>query len=160
MSYKLPPVTHGIFYSLQTQTFTGSTTSATSSGQTVTYSNTYDADSGVVLSGITKVVVTSSGDYSFIPSVIVDQGIGTNEIYELWFQKNGVDVPDSNTRVVNINATSEQLIMVQFILDLRANDYVEMKWYCTTATGTFKSTAAGSRPAVPSVVLSVVKVSE
>ena len=160
MSYKLPPVTHGVFYSLQTQTFTGSTTSATSSGQTITFTNTVDATSGVILSGITKIVVTSSGDYSFLPSIIVDQGAGTNEVYEMWFQKNGVDIPDSNTRVVNATATTEQLIVLQFIVDLLANQYVELKWYCTTATGTFKSTAAGSRPAVPSVILTVLKVSE
>lgn len=160
MSYKLPPVTHGIFISTETQTYTGSTTTATSSGQTVTFSSSIDTDSGIILSGITKIVVTSNGDYSFIPSVIIDQGIGTNEVYELWFLKNGVDIPNSNTRLVNSTATQEQIISLQFIIDMVSGDYIELKWYCTTATGTFKSTVAGSRPSVPSVIVSVVKVSE
>lgn len=160
MSYRLPPVTHGIYISTETQTFTGSTVSASSSGQTITFSNSIDAISGVILSGITKIVVTSSGDYSFIPSAIVDQGNGTNEIYELWFQKNGVDIPNSNTRVVNTTAATEQLITLQFIIDMVAGDYIELKWYCTTSTGTLKATAAGSRPLVPSIILSVLKVSE
>lgn len=160
MSYKLPPVTHGIFYSIQTQTYTGSTTTATSSGQTITFTTALDADSGVILSGITKVVVSSNGDYSFIPSAIVDQGVGSNEIYELWFQKNGKDIPDSNNRIVNPNATTEQMLTLQFIIDMVSGDYIELKWYCTTGTGTLKATAAGSRPAVPSIILSVVKISE
>ena len=135
MSYKLPPVTHGVFLSTQTQTYSGSTT-----GQTITFTDAVDAESGMSLSGSTKMVVTSTGDYQFITSIIIDQGSGTNETYEIWFRKNGVDVALSNTRTVNATATTEQVISVPMILDLVANDYVELRWFCTTATGTLKST--------------------
>lgn len=165
MSYKLPPVSHGVFMTLQSLHYSGSTTTATSTGYPVLFDTSVDADSGITLltgtgyqvSGFT---VTSSGDYLVTVSAIIDQTTGTNASYEIWFQKNNVDITASNTRVTNDTATAEQVLSVPFIIDLLAGDKFGFKWYCTTSSGYLKYTAAGTRPAVPSIIITVNKISE
>jgi len=162
MSYKLPPVTHGNFLSTVTQTYTGSTTTATSTGQTVYFTTAIDASSGISLVDGYKFVVSSSGDYQIVFSTIIDQSSGNNVSYELWFLKNGALVSNSNTRTVNANATSEQVMCASFIIDLVTNDNVSLCWFADGAGGTLKAVAAvGSiRPATPSIIVTVVKISE
>jgi len=158
MSYKLPPVTHGQFLSTQTQTYSGAT-----SGQTVTFNISVDANSGISLSGSTKIVVTSAGDYLFIISTSIDQGSGTNEDYEIWYRKNGTNIEYSSRATVNATAIAQQLLTIPFIVDMLPNDYVEVRWYSSAASGTLKAVAAGTnptRPIVPSIILNVNKISE
>jgi hypothetical protein len=162
MSYRIPPVTHGVFASTVTQTYTGSTTTGTSDGQFVYFDLQIDADSGVSLSGSTGINVSSRGDYLFTVSAILDQTSGTNVAYEMWFLLNGALVTDSNTRIQNATSTNEQVLSVPIVLDLVKGDTVQLRWFCDNANGTIKSTAAvgAVRPRIPSIIVAVIKVSE
>jgi hypothetical protein len=144
-----------------TQTYTGSTTGATSDGQPV-YFDTSVSAVGVTLSGTTGLNVTSTGDFLFSVAAVVDQTTGTNISYEFWFLKNGALINNTNTRVTNDTATSEQMILVSLSIDLNAGDTVAFRWYCTSSAGTLKSTAAvgAVRPLCTSVKVAVNKISD
>jgi hypothetical protein len=162
MSYKLPPVTHGIFISTVTQSYSGSTTAGSSSGQPVYFDTGIDVNSGISLVATTGVTVTSSGDYLFTISAIISQTSSNNIIYEMWFIKNGVLIDDSNTRIQNNNPATEAILAVPMILDLVAGDIVGLRWYCSSANGQILAfPATGSvRPRIPSIILSANKISE
>jgi len=157
MSYKLSPVTNGNFLSTETQPYTGLT-----SGQTITF-NSQVISMGISLSGTTKLVVTSNGYYKFDISAIGNQTSGSGFEYDIWFSLDGSQITNSNTKIIIANATSEVLITVPFIIYMLPNQYVELQWYCSSANGRLLATAAGTnptRPVSPSIICSVVKISE
>jgi len=158
MSYKLPPVTHGVFMSTQTQNYTGTT-----NGQIIHYNVEVDASSGVQLSGSTKFIVTSSGDYNIDFSAIMSQSSGTGVAYSFWLTKNGTLV-DRSTRNIKIQTSSTDSLMTEtMILDLNKNDYIETHWYSSSSNGQLISYAGltlPTRPDVPSCILVIYKTSE
>lgn len=161
MSYRISPITHGNFTTLLTQNYTGSTTSATSTGQLVYFDNNFDL-LGISLSGQTGILVSSRGNYMFNVSAIFSQTSTTGVGYQLWFSKNGTLIPDSNTRMTIQNATVEQIMSVPFIIGLVKGDVIEIRWYCSSANGQLVATAAvgAVRPRTPGIIVGVVKVSE
>jgi hypothetical protein len=157
MSYKLPPTSHANVYSTQIQAYSGTT-----NGQTITFTN-IDDSAGIILTGNTKIQVTSNGYYQFGVSAIFNQTSGSGFEYDLWFSKNGVLIPNTNTKIVIASATSEQLLSVLITMNLLALQYIEFIWYCSSANGRLLATAAGTnptRPLSPSIIVSVIKVSE
>ena len=161
MSYRISPVTHGNFLSTETQTYTGSTTDATSNGQPIYFNSSNDLF-GVTLSGTTGIVVSSRGDYMFNVSAIVTQSVTNGVAFEIWFLINGAIVSTSNTRIVNWNTVAETILAVQLVLHLSKGDVVQLRWYSSSANGVLQATAAtGSvRPASPSIIVTATKVSE
>mgnify|MGYP001343351470 CR=1 FL=1 len=158
MTYKLPHLPHGNLIDLTTQKITG----ATNAAYTVTFDTPNDME-GISLVDNSKITVGSPGDYEFIVSAVVDCTAGTALHCDLWFAKGGTNVANSNTRVELPNATTELIVSISFIIDLLVGEYIQLKWCADDNRVRLLSTAAAAsptRPACPSVVVAVKKISE
>ena len=156
--------------SLSTYTFFGSfydTTTQTNIGVTginlVTY-NTLNTSNGVdiISSGgkSSRITFYNSGTYNLSVDLLFSKS-GNNNIvspFSVWFSKNGNDISTTTTKhylyFSNQNIQTSRGILV----DMNANDYIEIKWASSDSTMYLNYDASGSNPttpAAPSVFLNV-----
>lgn len=106
--------------------------------------------------------VNSPGDYEFIFSALCDTTSGNGTTIDIWFRKNGSDIADSNTRAQIATATNVIISVAPFIVDLNSGDDIELFWYGSTTNVQLLAIGTQStptRPATPSVILTVKKIS-
>jgi hypothetical protein len=144
-----------------------STANQTSGG--VTTANNVTFNSNDLLSQIThstssntsQVWTQSAGKYLITFSVMFDTALPNKHI-SIWLKKNGSNVANSGTDKSITPAVEEQLITVTWIQDLLAGEYIEVAWWSDDAGCVLRaelSTTAPTRPASPSVILTINKVS-
>ena len=100
---------------------------AVSTGTVFTYTSTFVEVGGVSLdTGKTKMIVPVSGVYEFWYSIELQktQG-GTNTNTYIWPRINGIDLPDSNSRISLNSNNSDVFPIVPYIVSLNAGDTVE-----------------------------------
>jgi hypothetical protein len=144
----------GAFYSTQDQ-IAASTTVA----YPLTLNNTDPDSSGVSIVSNSRITFANAGVYNIEFSAQVDRvsGSGTDTV-DIWFRKNGTDIPESNTVVtVSGGASAAKTIAAwNYMLDLSASDYVELVWRTSDTNLEFTHEAASinpTRPAVPSIIV-------
>ena len=149
---------YGAFYDTETQPLAAANTPQVMSA------NTSSLSSGVVLSGGTKFVVLNSGIYNLqFSSQLNKTSSGTDEI-AIWFRKNGVDLPNSNTEMqVPKQGSTGKLVAAWNILEqLNANEYLEIVWASADTTyellGEPIQTTPYAKPATPSIIVTVTQV--
>ena len=106
--------------------------------------------------------VVDPGVYEFCFSGIADSTTQTAQEIEMWGRINDVDVPDSNTRIRLASAATEHILAVCWIGPLNAGDTFNAMTYgsSTDLHWLYIAAQAGPvRPATPSVIMSVKKVS-
>lgn len=150
---RVPPkrARYGSFYDTTTQTATTINTA-----KAITF-NTTDLTQGVYIGSPTsRVYVDTEGVYDFQLSIQLDSTVATDEHFYLWFAKNGIDVPNSASTVRLQGNNSELILALNFFIDLKAGDYVELR-YSTTNLGVqlLYAAAAPPVPAIPSIILTV-----
>jgi hypothetical protein len=158
MAYKISPIPHANILSTITQNYTGLT-----SGQTIHYNTIYDINSGITLTENSKINFQSPGDYLINVVAIMCQSATNNVYYNIWFQKNGIDIPNSNLRLISPIFGNEYLINNTIILDVNVNDYILLRWQSSSANGRLFATTGltgPTRPDVASVRLMINKMSE
>ena len=107
-----------------------------------------------------KIYVANTGVYNFQFSAQLDKSGGSASAVYIWPRINGVNVPDSNTKIVIDGPNSEIVAAWNFVLVMEANDYFELAWESDDSAVVIPYVAAtNNRPAIPSVILSVVWVS-
>jgi hypothetical protein len=80
---------------------------------------------------------------------------GKDEIY-IWPRVNGVNVPNSASKVVLQGTTDEFVSSWNFLLPLTGGDYFELAWQSPDTHVVARSEAAASNyPAIPSIILTV-----
>lgn len=102
------------------------------------------------------------GVYEFCFSGIADSTTQTAQEIEMWGRINDVDVPDSNTRIRLASAATEHILSVCWIGPLNAGDTFNAMTYGSSTDLRWLYIAAQTepvRPAAPSVIMSVKKVS-
>lgn len=142
---------YGSFYDTTTQTATTINTA-----KAITF-NTTDLSQGVYVGTTTsRIYVDTEGVYDFQTSLQLDSTVATDEHFYLWFAVNGVDVANSASTVRLKGNNSELILALNFFLDLKAGDYVELM-YSVTNLGVNVLYAAASPPvpAIPSIILTV-----
>ena len=142
---------YGSFLDTTTQTATTINTA-----KAITF-NTTDISRGVYIGSPTsRVYVDTEGVYDFQISIQLDSTVSTDEHFYLWLAKNGTDVANSASTVRLKGNNSESILSLNFFLDLKAGDYVELT-YSVTNLGVQILYAAASPPvpAIPSVILTV-----
>lgn len=150
---RVPPkrARYGSFYDTTTQTATTINTA-----KAITF-NTTDLTQGVYIGSPTsRVYVDTEGVYDFQLSIQLDSTVATDEHFYLWIAKNGIDVPNSASTVRLQGNNSELIMALNFFIDLKAGDYVELR-YSTTNLGVqlLYAAAAPPVPAIPSIILTV-----
>jgi hypothetical protein len=147
---------YGSFYSTVTQSPTISTVTAITLNGTDTSST-----SGVSIVNSSKVKVDTVGVYNvqFSAQLYRVQG-GTVKEAVIWLRKNGVNVPDTSTRVT-MQSNSDFLVAAwNFFISLSANDYIELMIHQNDAIQLIAETEnlTHGYPSLPSVILTVDKV--
>ena len=154
----LPPVInevrrkrYGVFHSTVTQTAAAVTTPYPMT------LNATDISFGVYVGSPTsRVYVDTEGFYNFQFSAQLAKTTGGLGLIHIWPRVNGVDIPDSATKIRLQGNNSECVAAWNFVLQVNAGDYFELIWNTDdTQCQIFASAASSPVPAIPSVILTV-----
>ena len=142
---------YGSFYDTTTQTAT-----AINTAKAITFNNT-DLSNGVFIGSPTsRIIVDSEGVYNFDTSFQLDKTAGGTGIFDFWFRLNGVDVPDSCSRIRIQGNNAEIFSSLNYFFNLKANDYVELMFAVDDLSVEITAfPAAAPHPGIPSIILTV-----
>jgi len=142
---------YGSFYDTTTQVATIINTATA-----ITF-NTTDLSQGVYLGSPTsRVYVDTEGIYNFDTSFQLDKTSGGTAVFDFWFRLNGVDVPDSASRITIQGNNAEIFSSLNYFFDLKANDYVELMFSVTDLSVEIAAfPASAPHPGIPSIILTV-----
>jgi hypothetical protein len=103
-----------------------------------------------------KVYVIDTGLYNFQFSAQLDKTGGSASAVYIWPRVNGVNVPDSATKVVIDGPNSEIVPAWNFFLVMQAGDYFELAWQSNdTNVIVAAASPSGNIPGIPSIILTV-----
>ena len=92
-------------------------------------------------------------------TVYVKTNSSSGEV-DIWFRKNGVDIPDSNTKIT-VAGQAQTVAAWNFFFRCTdpVNDYLEIMWWTndptTISVDAIPATTSPIKPLVPSVILTV-----
>lgn len=127
--------------------------------------NTTDFSNGVSIGTPTShIVVDKAGLYNFQFSAQLDKTSGAAATVWLWPRVDGVNVPDSASKVAIQGTTAETVPAWNFILPMDAGSYFELMWLTDDNKVVLRheaafGTAPNDVPEIPSVILTVTYVS-
>ena len=103
-----------------------------------------------------KIFVNETGVFNFQFSAQLDKsGGGASAVY-IWPRINGINLPDSATKIVIDGPNSEIVPAWNFVLVMEAGDYFELAWQSPdTAVFVPYVAASGNIPAIPSIIMTV-----
>lgn len=106
--------------------------------------------------------VLQAGVYNIQFSAQLDKTDSGIDEVDIWFRKNGTDLPYSNTKVYLDGNQTKMVAAWNYMLPLEANEYVELAWHSSDLTlrlyGTGGVANSPNRPAIPSVIGTVQQV--
>jgi len=151
----------GVFTDSANQTIASTTTAYPIALDTTVESN------GVTLTDGSKFVVGQEGVYNLQFSIQLNNNSSAEQDVDVWFRLNGVDIPASNSRFglpprKSAGVPFHTIGSLNFISSLRANDYLQLMWSATSTSVSIITYAAGTsptRPAIPSVIVTLTFVS-
>jgi len=126
--------------------------------------NTIDFAHEVSIVSGSRITVANTGIYNLQFSSQLANSANTNITFDIWLAYTGSNVANTNTQIdVNKSAgqLGRQVAAWNFMLPIKANDYVELMWSCNASTGLLA--AAGTqtlpdRPAIPSVIATLTQI--
>lgn len=147
---------HGVFHSEINQSATSITTAYSLSAETTDFSL------GVTVVDGSKFTVSSGGTFNFQFSAVFQktQG-GSIEFVSIWLSKNNVNIPWSNTDVSMANNNEYVIAAWNFVEELNAGDYLELKWRTSTLDmlcSIIGEQSNPTRPATPSVIVTLTQI--
>lgn len=152
---------YGAFQDSTTQTAANTTTAYPITFDTTDFSN------GVTMVSGSRFTVTNAGLYNLQFSVQLNNSVNATEDIDIWFRKNGTDIPASNSRfglAPRKDASNPFHIIagLNYFVDMQANDYVQLVWRTSNVGANIINYAVGTsptRPSVPSVIATLTFVS-
>jgi hypothetical protein len=107
-----------------------------------------------------KIYVNNTGVYNFQFSAQIDKTVAGVDQMWIWPRINGVNVPDSATKI-NIQGNAEAEVAAwNFLLVMKAGDYFELAWQSPEDKMIILAEPAASNyPGIPSIILTVTWVS-
>jgi hypothetical protein len=123
--------------------------------------NTTDFSNDVSIGTPTsRIIVAKKGLYNFQFSAQLDKTSGASASVWIWPRVNGVNIPDSASKVAIQGTTAESVPAWNFVLPMNANDYFELVWLTDDDKVVLKHEAAfgvapNNVPEIPSVILTV-----
>ena len=142
---------YGTFYDTTDQT-----AAAINTAYAITFNNT-DLSAGVYLGTPTsRIYVDRNGAYNFQFSLQLSSTNATAKSIYIWPRINGVDVPDSATRITMKGSNEEYVAAWNFVLRMNAGDYFQLMWATSnTNVQILADPATAFCPAIPSVIMTV-----
>jgi hypothetical protein len=127
---------------------------------TIEYDTTEES-SGIYLSNNSRLNVRNAGVYNVQFSIQLASNDNALQYADVWFRKNGVDIPRSGTRIdIPIRKAagdpSHAVSTVNIFVNLAAGDYVEVAGLVSATTVTLVSYAATTSPVRPVIPAAIV----
>jgi hypothetical protein len=140
-------------------------TGGVSAGTVMTF-DTIDVADGVTLASSSRITVPNTGKYSLQFSAQFKNTTNAQEDVTVWLRVNGSDLANSATQYTIPARKSAGIFgygvaSLTFLLDLTANDYVEILWLPTVTAVTLEHLPASvtpAYPAIPSVIATIFQV--
>jgi len=145
---------HGAWYDTTTQT-----AAAINTAYAVTFNSTTVEDEITKGTPTSRFYVPVTGQYNFQFSLQLSKASGGAAYAWVWPRINGVDVPDSNSKVAVQGTTAELVAAWNFILLMTAGDYFELMWATNDGIQLLAEAATAFAPAIPSAILTATFVS-
>jgi hypothetical protein len=90
----------------------------------------------------------------------LDKTGGSASAVYIWPRVNGVNVPDSATKIVIDGPNAEVVPAWNFLLVLNGGDYFELVWQSSdTGVVLLADTPSGNIPGIPSIIMTIYLVS-
>jgi hypothetical protein len=141
---------------------TDQTVTSTTAAYVVTLNNADANNDGVSLVSNSQLTVANAAVYRVSVSYQFVNSDSQAHDVTFWFRKNGVDVPDSASRVTvpstHGGALGHQVTMVEIVQMLAANDYVQLAWKADSTSVKIETLPAGTTPVhpqIPSVIVTM-----
>ena len=148
---------YGLFSDLTTQSGSADTAYAMKL-------NTTDLASGFSIVNGSRITAANTGTYNLQFSAQLFQTTNNAPNISIWLSKNGTNVPNSNTvlTVEKVVGGGKLVAAWNYIIQLNANQYVELMWSSTRSDtqlhfDDIQSTP--TRPATPSVIVTMTQIS-
>ena len=107
-----------------------------------------------------RIFVAQTGIYNFQFSAQLDKTGGSASAVYIWPRINGINLPDSATKIVIDGPNNEIVAAWNFVLVMEAGDYFELAWEAADTNVVIPYVAAtGNIPAIPSIIMTVTWVS-
>ena len=107
-----------------------------------------------------KIFINQTGLYNFQFSAQLDKAGGSATDVYIWPRINGVNVPDSATKVVIDGPNNEIVPAWNFVLLMQDGDYFELAWQSSdTDVIILADSPASNYPGIPSIIMTVTWVS-
>jgi hypothetical protein len=123
---------------------------------------------GITVASSSRITVAYAGIYQFTFSLQFQSTNTGTELINVWFRKNGTDIATSNSQFSipprkSAGVPAALIAVTPYMIDLAANDYVEIMWGSTATTTSLVALSAVSYsagvtpaiPATPSVIVAV-----
>ena len=124
--------------------------------------NTTDSANGVSLVDGSKVKVANTGVYNIQFSAQIINTLLDLTNVDIWLAKNGDPVSNTNTTITLDKKENRYVASWNFMIELNANDYIELMWFSSQANAQIHYAPAQTnptRPAIPSLILTINQVS-
>jgi len=126
-----------------------------SAGTAITF-DTVDVLDSIILADDTKITVPSDGIYNLQFSIQFKNVDNAQHDAIVWLKINGSDLPNSATQYTIPARKSAEIFgynvaSLTFMLDMDADDYVEIYWIPTDTNITIESLPASVSPAYPAI---------
>ena len=151
---------YGAFYDTTLQTNAGIST-----WNFVKIGNTYSSN-GVSIASTDRITFAYGGVYAINYEMHFRNTVTSIQNVDVWFRKNGSDIANSNSSFnIDAKGTGPDGLLcaaVQYIVNVNANDYVQILWNGNHAGIALTTTAAQASPTIPvspSVVVGVTQAS-
>lgn len=142
---------YGAFYDTTTQT-----AAAANTAYPVTFNTTAEVFGVSLGTNTSRIYANRDGVYNFQFSAQLDHTGGGKVDFFFWFRKNGVDIPNSATKVVVAGPNDEIVAAWNYLLTMRSGDYFQLVWSSDSTSARLLAAAAVSPvPAIPSVIMTV-----
>ncbi len=141
---------------------TDQTIASTTTAYVVTLNNADANNDGVSVVSNSQLTVANAAVYRISVSYqFVNTDSQAHDVV-FWFRKNGVDIPDSASKVTvpstHGGALGHQVTMVEIVQTLAAGDYVQLAWSADSTSIKIETLPAGTTPVhpeIPSVIVTV-----
>lgn len=146
----------GSFWSTQTQTNAGTTAM-----NLFTFNNYDPSNNGVDLSGSNIIKILHDDVYNIQFSAQMDKTDAGDDDVNIWLRKNGANVADTNTVMTLTGNNAKDVPAWNFVLPLKAGDYIELAWHSNDIDMRALYQAAQTGPTIPvtpSIILTVTNV--
>jgi phage gp45-like len=147
----------GAFWSTSDQTNAGAT-----SVNYMTVNNSDPSNNQVQIGATSsQIKVLNAGIYNVQFSAQFNKTDGGKDDVSVWFLKNGVNIPDSNS-IFSLEGNNDKLIAaLNLMVNLGINDYIQIAWASADLDLSLHFDGAGSsptRPQTPSVIITLQQV--